>query len=57
MVRCSKLLFCEFQNLSVVKCATLKMLDYSLIFVATDRISAFDVILPTGMPKKGVVLP
>jgi phosphoribosylaminoimidazole-succinocarboxamide synthase len=27
-----------------------------LLIVATDRISAFDVILPTGIPGKGVVL-
>jgi phosphoribosylaminoimidazole-succinocarboxamide synthase len=27
-----------------------------LIIVATDRISAFDVILPTGIPHKGAVL-
>ena len=28
----------------------------SLLMVATDRISAFDVILPTGVPDKGKVL-
>jgi phosphoribosylaminoimidazole-succinocarboxamide synthase len=27
-----------------------------LLIVATDRISAFDVVLPTGIPEKGVVL-
>jgi len=27
-----------------------------LLFVATDRISAFDVVLPTGIPQKGRVL-
>jgi phosphoribosylaminoimidazole-succinocarboxamide synthase len=27
-----------------------------LLFVATDRISAFDYILPTGIPEKGCVL-
>src|SRR5208283_3658521 len=27
-----------------------------LLFVATDRISAFDVILPNGIPRKGDVL-
>ena len=27
-----------------------------LLVVATDRISAFDVVLPTGIPSKGVVL-
>ncbi len=28
----------------------------ALLFVATDRISAFDVILPSGVPRKGEVL-
>lgn len=28
----------------------------SLLMVATDRISAFDVVLPSGIPEKGVVL-
>lgn len=28
----------------------------NLLIVATDRISAFDVVLPTGIPKKGWVL-
>ncbi|MSQ40316.1 MAG: phosphoribosylaminoimidazolesuccinocarboxamide synthase [Dehalococcoidia bacterium] len=27
-----------------------------LLMVATDRISAFDVVLPTGVPDKGVIL-
>jgi len=27
-----------------------------LLIVATDRISAFDVVLPTGIPRKGAVL-
>src|SRR5437899_3572358 len=31
-------------------------LDETLLFVATDRISAFDVILPDPIPKKGAVL-
>ena len=30
--------------------------DDTLLMVATDRISAFDVVLPTGIPDKGVVL-
>src|SRR5688572_16450380 len=30
--------------------------DGRLLIVATDRLSAFDVILPTGIPKKGAVL-
>src|SRR6266576_451837 len=28
----------------------------TLLFVATDRISAFDVIMPNGIPRKGEVL-
>ena len=27
-----------------------------LLFIATDRMSAFDVVLPTGIPRKGSVL-
>ena len=30
--------------------------DDKLLMVATDRISAFDVVLPTGIPNKGAVL-
>ena len=30
--------------------------DKTLLMVATDRISAFDVVLPTGIPSKGKVL-
>jgi len=31
-------------------------LGESLLFVASDRISAFDVVLPNGIPRKGEVL-
>jgi len=31
-------------------------LDDSLLFVASDRISAFDIVLPNGIPGKGKVL-
>jgi phosphoribosylaminoimidazole-succinocarboxamide synthase len=31
-------------------------LDYQLLVIATDRISAFDVVLPTPIPEKGRVL-
>ena len=31
-------------------------IDGNLLLVATDRISAFDVILPNGIPHKGKVL-
>lgn len=30
--------------------------DGNLLFVATDRVSAFDVVLPTNIPDKGAVL-
>ena len=31
-------------------------LDDSLLIVATDRISAFDCIMPNGIPDKGKIL-
>lgn len=31
-------------------------LENSLLIVSTDRISAFDIILPNGIPQKGFVL-
>src|SRR5258708_33133915 len=31
-------------------------LDHDLLFVATDRISAFDVVLSPGIPDKGKIL-
>jgi phosphoribosylaminoimidazole-succinocarboxamide synthase len=31
-------------------------LGENLLIVATDRLSAFDVVLPTGIPDKGAVL-
>lgn len=30
--------------------------DYTMLLVSTDRLSAFDVILPTGIPHKGAML-
>ena len=35
---------------------TYELHDDQLLMVATDRISAFDVILPNGIPDKGKVL-
>ena len=35
---------------------TYSLSDDLLLMVATDRISAFDVVLPTGIPDKGAVL-
>src|SRR5205809_6280568 len=31
-------------------------LGVQLLIVATDRLSAFDVVLPTGIPRRGEVL-
>ena len=31
-------------------------MDDSLLMVASDRLSAFDVVLPDGIPDKGKVL-
>ena len=31
-------------------------LDYHILMIATDRISAFDVVMPNGIPDKGRVL-
>src|SRR2546423_12431551 len=35
---------------------TYRLSDRELLMVATDRISAFDVVLPTPIPEKGRVL-
>ena len=35
---------------------TYEMGDDQLLLIATDRVSAFDVILPNGIPDKGTVL-
>src|SRR5437870_13280467 len=44
------------QNLRSGKVREVFDLGDNLLFVATDRISAFDVILPDPIPKKGAVL-
>jgi phosphoribosylaminoimidazole-succinocarboxamide synthase len=41
---------------SVGKVRDIYDLDDKLLFIATDRLSAFDVVLPTGIPYKGKVL-
>lgn len=49
----------EFADLNLVgrgKVRDIYDLDDKLLIVTTDRISAFDVILPTGIPYKGYVL-
>src|SRR5206468_12286163 len=35
---------------------TYRLTDRELLMVSTDRISAFDVVLPTPIPEKGRVL-
>ncbi len=49
----------DFSNLRLVnqgKVRDIYDLGETLLFVASDRISAFDVILPEGIPGKGAVL-
>jgi phosphoribosylaminoimidazole-succinocarboxamide synthase len=49
----------DFQDISLVKRGKVRDiydLGEHLLLVATDRISAFDVILPSGIPGKGRVL-
>jgi len=41
---------------SIGKVRDIYDLDERLLFIATDRLSAFDVVLPTGIPYKGRVL-
>ena len=35
---------------------TFQLADGTLLMIATDRLSAFDVVLPTPIPGKGTVL-
>jgi len=49
----------DFQDLKLIgrgKVRDIYDLDNYLLIVTTDRISAFDVILPNGIPNKGKVL-
>jgi phosphoribosylaminoimidazole-succinocarboxamide synthase len=53
------LLFTEFPELKFYKRGKVRDvydLDDKLLIVSTDRISAFDVVLPCGIPSKGKVL-
>jgi len=53
------LLFTEFPELKLYKRGKVRDvydLDDKLLIVSTDRISAFDVVLPCGIPFKGKVL-
>lgn len=52
---------CTLENLPYPKVASGKVREIydvgeALLLIATDRISAFDVVLPDGVPGKGVVL-
>jgi len=46
----------EFTLINKGKVRDVYDLGDSLLFVATDRISAFDVVMPNGIPRKGEVL-
>ena len=49
----------EFPDMSLVKRGKVRdlyNLGKNLLLIATDRISAFDVVLPDGIPEKGMVL-
>ncbi len=46
----------EFQLFARGKVRDVYDLDDKLLIVATDRISAFDVVLPNGIPGKGKIL-
>lgn len=53
------MLTCAIPSLSLFrrgKVRDIYFLDRGLLFIATDRISAFDAILPEGIPDKGRVL-
>lgn len=45
-----------FRKIGSGKVRDLFDLDEHLLLVATDRLSAFDVVLPDGIPGKGIVL-
>src|SRR5579885_2402266 len=51
--------YSDFVGLKLIKRGKVRDiydLGDNLLFVATDRISAFDVVLPNGIPYKGKVL-
>ncbi len=53
------LLECNIPSLPLInrgKVRDIYDLGDSLLFIATDRLSAFDVVLPNGIPNKGKVL-
>ena len=48
--------FSDIKPFSIGKVRDIYDLDDKLLFIASDRISAFDVVLPTAIPYKGHVL-
>ncbi len=46
----------DIKPFSIGKVRDIYDLSDKLLIIATDRISAFDVVLPTGIPFKGKVL-
>ena len=53
------LLYTEIPELSLLKRGKVRdiyELEDGLLFIATDRISAFDLVLPNGIPDKGRIL-
>ena len=49
----------DFQNLNLVKRGKVRDiydLGENLLMVASDRISAFDVVMPEPVPDKGIIL-
>ena len=58
-MRESVLLTTEFPDIKLFKKGKVRdiyEIEDKLLIVATDRISAFDVVLPNGIPYKGKVL-
>ncbi|MEN2998267.1 MAG: phosphoribosylaminoimidazolesuccinocarboxamide synthase [Brevinematia bacterium] len=59
LTKVEPLYFSNFDSLKLVKRGKVRdiyEIDDSLLIVSTDRISAFDVILPTPIPLKGMIL-
>ena len=59
MIGMSAVLNTEFEGLKLVqrgKVRDIYDLDDTFLMVATDRISAFDVIMPEPVPDKGKIL-
>ena len=53
------LIECELPGIPMInrgKVRDIFDLGDALLFVATDRLSAFDVVMPNGIPRKGEVL-